>query len=352
MQARIFPAAFSLLITLGGCGTILGIEPGHLDDSGAGAASGNGGSGAGGHPMSECSAASDCPAAPFPTCREVTCVDHRCLTTDAAAGTPTTSQIAGDCQQIECDGHGLVRSANVDDPRDDGRECTADTCAMGVPTNTAKPSGTPCQQNGGAVCTSTGECVGCLSDANCPGQICKAASCVPMGCSNLLKDNGETDTDCGGPCNPCGDNLHCETHSDCQSGVCKGKTCKSPTCSDGAKNGSETDIDCGSGACPPCLDGKICNAAGDCVGGVCASSYCCTPMMDVMTCLGRCGPVTNNCGATVTCGGCSPTTMCVQGSCVCVPEPVMKTCSGNCGFIPNNCGQFLDCGPCGGMSGP
>ena len=118
MHARNFPAAIWLLIAIGGCGTILGIEPGHLDDSDTGAASSNG-HGGGGH-VSECVTASDCPAAPFPTCREVTCVDHRCLTTDAPAGTPTTSQIAGDCQQIECDGSGLVRSANVDDPRDDG----------------------------------------------------------------------------------------------------------------------------------------------------------------------------------------------------------------------------------------
>lgn len=353
MQARVFPAAISLLIALGGCGSILGIEAGHLDDSGTGAASSSGGGsgsdgdGSGSGSGSQCITASDCPAAPFPTCREVTCVAHRCLTIDAVAGTPTASQIAGDCQQIECDGSGLVRSANVADPRDDGRECTDDTCALGVPTNTAKPFGTPCQQNGGAVCTGTGECVGCLSDANCPGQICKAASCVPLGCSNLVKDSGETDTDCGGPCNPCGDGLHCETGSDCLNGICKGKNCKGPTCTDGTKNGSETDIDCGSGSCPPCLDGKICDGGGDCIGGVCASNYCCTPTMDVMTCLGHCGEVYNNCGEAVMCAGCSPAQTCVQGTCICVPDPVMTTCANKCGLVPNNCGQLLDCGPCG-----
>jgi Cys-rich repeat protein len=351
MRARALPAASALLIALGGCGTLLGIEPGHLDESSPASSSSGGGGSSG---VSECDTASDCPAPPFPECREVTCKAHRCLTSDAAAGTPTASQVAGDCQQIECDGHGLVRSAAFLDPRDDGRECTDDLCAEGVPANAARPAGTPCQQGGGAVCTGTGECVGCLSDADCPGQICKAASCVPLGCSNHVKDSGETDTDCGGPCSPCGDSLHCATGSDCQSGVCVAKLCQSPTCADAAKNGSEADVDCGGGMCVPCVDGKSCAAAADCLGGVCAANLCCTPALDGMTCLGRCGPIVNNCGQTVPCGGCAPPGTCVQGNCVCMPDSTMKTCAGKCGVIPNNCGQLLDCGPCGpgGPGGP
>jgi hypothetical protein len=347
MQTRVFTATISLLIALVGCSSILQIEPGVLVDSSTGGASTDGGGGAGGGGVSECEGSIDCPTPPFPECREVLCTAHRCLTFDAAAGTPTTSQVAGDCQQVECDGHGLVRSVEVFDPRDDGRECTDDTCAEGVPMNAAKALGTPCHQSGGAVCTGAGECVGCLSDADCPGKICKAASCVPTGCSNLVKDSGETDTDCGGPCSPCPDSSHCEINGDCQSGVCKSKVCKNPTCFDAVRNGSETDNDCGGGACPPCFDGRICNVGGDCFGGVCTSNLCCTPLMDVMTCLGRCGPVANNCGQTVTCGGCGPVATCVQGACVCVPDPLMKTCTGTCGFVANNCGQTLDSGPCG-----
>ena len=353
MRARVLPTTAALLLAAAGCGTILGIEPGRLDDSSATSSSGGGGTSS----FRECDTASDCPAAPFLECREVTCAAHHCLNSDAAAGTPTTSQIAGDCRQTECDGHGLVRSADAVDPRDDGRECTDDVCADGVPANVARPAGTPCQQGGGAVCTGTGECVGCLSDADCPGEICKSASCVPLGCNNHVKDSGETDTDCGGPCDPCGDSLHCATAGDCKSGVCKSKICQSPTCNDGATNGSESDVDCGGGsgsACLPCPDGKACAAAGDCAGGVCALNLCCTPMAEVMTCLGRCGPIINNCGVTVTCGGCPPAATCAQGSCVCVAELPMKTCAGKCGLIPNNCGQLIDCGPCGpgGPGGP
>ncbi len=46
-------------------------------------------------------------------------------------------------------------------------------------------------------------------------------------CSDGIKNQDETDIDCGGICDPC------------------------PTCSDGIKNQDETDIDCG-GICDPC----------------------------------------------------------------------------------------------------
>jgi hypothetical protein len=338
MRARVVPAGIALLLAFAGCASILQIEPGVLDESSPASSS------SGGH-ASECATPSDCPTPPFADCRTVACDAHRCVLTDAAARAPTTSQIAGDCQQIECDGHGLVRSAAVDDPRDDGRDCTADTCAEGVPANTPKAAGTPCQQGGGAVCNGTGDCVGCLSDTDCAGQICKASSCVPPGCANNVKDGGETDKDCGGPCDPCADNRHCVIGADCVSLVCVSKVCKSPTCGDAVKNGSEADVDCG-GGCPPCADNKACAVANDCAGGVCNGQLCCTPALDAITCLGRCGVVTNTCGQPITCGACGGATTCVQTFCVCVPDPTTTTCAGKCGSIANNCGQTLDCGPC------
>ena len=344
MQARALSAAVSLVLVIGGCSSILQIEPGQLD-TGAGASTSSGGGG-GAAAVSECEAASDCPTPPFPDCREITCADHRCVSVDAAEGTTTISQVAGDCQHIECDGHGLVRSANADDPRDDGRECTDDTCAQGVPVNSARAAGTKCTQGGGAVCSGGGDCVGCLGDADCSGKICKGALCVPTGCSDASKDNGETDVDCGGPCSPCAGGLHCEGHVDCESGVCKGKICKAPSCNDGVKNGDETDVDC-SGPCLPCGENKTCSDPTDCMSGVCAGTICCTPKMDVMVCLGHCGPMSNNCGETVMCGGCPFAASCVQGQCVCLPDPMPTTCANMCGLVPNNCFQMIDCGPCG-----
>ena len=342
MQARVVPAVVSLVLAFAGCSSILQIEPGQLDESSAASSSGVGG---GGGLVSECEVASDCPSPPFPDCRAVACAARRCVLTDAAEGAPTTSQIAGDCQRIECDGHGLVRGKDADDPRDDGRECTADTCAQGVPVNTAKGAGTPCQQGGGAVCDGAGDCVGCLSDADCAGQICKSSSCVPMGCSNGVKDNGETDVDCGGPCDPCADGHHCVINNDCVNAICKSGACKGPTCGDAVKNGAEADVDCG-GPCAPCTDGKSCNAPSDCAGGVCGGHLCCTSIPDAVSCLGHCGLVANNCGQPITCGICLASALCVQGACVCVPELPTATCASKCGVVLNNCGQPYDCGLC------
>jgi hypothetical protein len=346
MHARLLFATTSLALTFAGCSSILSIEPGQLDDaasSGSGSMASGGGADAGA--VSECDLAADCTAAPFPDCRAITCVDHRCHSVDAPAGTPTVSQVSGDCQQIECDGHGLVHSVEAADPRDDGRECTDDTCAQGVPSNPARAAGTACTQGGGAVCSGAGDCIGCLVDADCGGKICKGTICVPTGCSDGLKNGAETDVDCGGPCSPCANALHCVLAVDCQSGVCKGKICKPPTCLDFVKNGGESDVDCG-GACLPCGDGKGCGDPSDCFSGVCASDVCCTPKSDAMTCLGHCGPVLDNCGQSVTCGVCPAMATCVQGLCICFPDPPMTTCANKCGLIANNCNQVVDCGPC------
>jgi len=343
MQARVIPAVLSLGLSFAGCSSILQIEPGQLDESSTASSSGSGGSDGGG--VHECDTPSDCPSTPFLDCRTVACTEHRCIITYAAVGTPTTSQIVGDCLQTECDGHGLGQSVRVDDPRDDGRECTADLCADSGAVNAAKAAGTPCQQGGGAVCTGGGDCVGCLSDADCAGKICQSSICVPTGCANGLKDGGETDKDCGGPCGPCADGKHCVSGNDCLSLVCTNKVCKSPTCGDAVKNGSESDVDCG-GPCSPCADGKACEAPSNCTGGVCDGHLCCTPMLEAITCLGHCGPIVNNCGQSIPCGTCAGAAMCVQGLCVCVPDPPMTTCTGKCGMVANNCGQSLDCGTC------
>ncbi len=47
-----------------------------------------------------------------------------------------------------------------------------------------------------------------------------------------------------------------------------------PTCADGVKNQDETDKDCGGETCPQCADAKVCNAGSDCVSGVCTSNIC------------------------------------------------------------------------------
>jgi hypothetical protein len=68
-------------------------------------------------------------------------------------------------------------------------------------------------------------------------------------CTNQAKDQDETDVDCGGStCDPCDDEFAtCNLDKDCATGMyCyQHIKCMKPTCSDGVKNQDETNIDCG-----------------------------------------------------------------------------------------------------------
>jgi hypothetical protein len=94
-------------------------------------------------------------------------------------------------------------------------------------------------------------------------------------------DGDETDVDCGGACAPCVAGKHCREVTDCASLVCAGATagtgtspavpgvCQVATCTDGVKNEGESDIDCGGTLCPPCAVGKACTHYTDCASGGC-----------------------------------------------------------------------------------
>lgn len=76
-------------------------------------------------------------------------------------------------------------------------------------------------------------------------------------CDDGIENQGETDIDCGGPCTACptcddGIQNQGETGVDC------GVPCSPcPTCDDGIQNQGEADVDCGGPctACPSCNDG-------------------------------------------------------------------------------------------------
>jgi len=110
-----------------------------------------------------------------------------------------------------------------------------------------------------------------------------------------VKNDSETDVDCGGALladgtvNPSSDGAptcaamaKCALASDCQSGVCTAGICQAAIATDGVKNDSETDIDCGgalladgtpnpaSDGAPVCADTKHCIHGSDCQNLVCA----------------------------------------------------------------------------------
>jgi len=66
-------------------------------------------------------------------------------------------------------------------------------------------------------------------------------------CANGIKDQGESDVDCGGgSCPKCSEFKLCNVNADCVSGWCRDQMkCLTPSCDDGLKNKDETNIDCG-----------------------------------------------------------------------------------------------------------
>ena len=102
----------------------------------------------------------------------------------------------------------------------------------------------------GAGCTTNAEC----ASAKCDNGACAARADKPCGVGTKvpLCDNGQP----------------CELDKDCKSLTCSGATCaltadSPPGPADGKKNNGETDTDCGGASAPKCADGKTCLADAD-----------------------------------------------------------------------------------------
>jgi hypothetical protein len=105
-------------------------------------------------------------------------------------------------------------------------------------------------------------------------------ACKQSNCSNDFLDLGEVDIDCGGLCGLCSASRKCIEAKDCESLICEytaqfmENRCVLATCEDGIKNQNETDIDCG-GVCSKCIEsGTICLNDDDCMSR-CHEGLCC-----------------------------------------------------------------------------
>ena len=98
-----------------------------------------------------------------------------------------------------------------------------------------------------------------------------------------IKNNGETDIDCGGPnAKKCAVGKTCVAGPDCGLGYCPAATCVAPSASDSVQNGTETDVDCGGAAqtfdgvtvaaAPKCALALKCMGDGDCGSAICADN--------------------------------------------------------------------------------
>ena len=136
---------------------------------------------------------------------------------------------------------------------------------------------------GGSTCPGCDTGENCAGNSDCASKKCNTQflTCNAPVCTDLVQNGNETDVDCGGAnCSACADGKKCDQPTDCKSGVCSGavvKTCQVPICTDGVTNGTETDVDCGGTACPKCGLGQACKNNVDCATANCLGGQCKCP---------------------------------------------------------------------------
>lgn len=156
----------------------------------------------------QCNASAQCPAGAN-ECQLATCsASNTCGITNIAATTPTVAQTANDCKTQTCDGNGGFSTTPnlLDVPASDNNPCTVEGCDADGTTSTKLAQGTVCDVGTGNRCDASSQCV--------------------SACADGLKDNLETDVDCGGgSCDKCASGKACLLSTDCASGICSNNLC-------------------------------------------------------------------------------------------------------------------------------
>jgi hypothetical protein len=317
--SRFLPTNVATLLLFAGvsaCDALIGIQELSAPNDGGG------GAGAG----AQCEVPQDCPKTSDPCTVRACTADKQCEIRELQDG-PSNDEEPNDCRSDRCEGGVATSQPDPTDLVVDANPCTLEECTMDGPTQSNAAPGTACPLgNGMGVCHADATCVQCLEDGDCTGaDKCSQNECVPIACTDRVKNGLETDVDCGGPiCAGCIAGKTCDDDADCLSSVCGDDLkCKAPTCTDDTLNGDETDVDCG-GGCPDgcavgktCLQGMDCEdlVCGDCDGGcVCLAPSCDDGLQNGDEIDVDCGP---DCTKTCAVGSmCLENDWCVSESCV------------------------------------
>jgi len=177
---------------------------------------------------------------------------------------------ASKCQRCPAKDH-CISNEDCESDFCKGNRCTEPTCSDRV--QNQDETGVDC----GGSCPACDLGYPCSGDQDCSSEYCADGACADH-CLSGVRESNETDTDCGGDsCKACADHKRCLVATDCQSRVCDSASCQSASCSDQLKNQDESDVDCGGvcGASKPCAVGAHCNTPADCASGLCSSAGKC-----------------------------------------------------------------------------
>jgi hypothetical protein len=260
-----------------GCVLITGTYGDYDRAGGSGGTTANGGAVGVGGANFPCSSAALCP--PASECMEATCADGVCGMAHLPSGTPTVTQVKGDClTQVCSDGAKTSQVPDDSDVPNDGNDCTLEACKAGLPETKNATGGTPCGSGTNLTCDGNGNCQGCTSPADCGKcQTCDAGVCksAPAGtasgdCAATPPCGGTGSCDGNGGCTLAAAGTDCGT--DCTNNVATPRTCDgSGSCVNG------TGTICGGFACTP----------GGCKTS-CASSVDCAPSFSCNTAFHTC----------------------------------------------------------------
>ena len=124
--------------------------------------------------------------------------------------------------------------------------------------------------------------LGALAESN--PQVVEYFNCIIPGaaatCANGVLDGNEADVDCGALCpTKCIVGQRCQINLDCRSQVCGlvggfRQCLANPNCTNMAKDPGEGDVDCGAICDKTCDIGKTCSADEDCSTNMCINGVC------------------------------------------------------------------------------
>ena len=220
---------------------------------------------------------------------------------------PGVGQLVGDCQVVLCVAGTQQTVADDADVKDDGNECTIESCANGQLTTTNAPQDSPCGT--GLVCDDAGVCVGCNSPDQCGWATdCMYPTCSSQQCGVVYVASGTPLPDWEQDAWPC------------RNKVCDGW-------------GSVQYVPRNSN----CDDGLFCNGTSDqCIGGNCGGvgNYPCPGANGDSNCNESCDETSHSCDAYDGDG-----TACVSDS----------FCAGGVGQCQNGaCAAYAPADPCPG----